>query len=245
MEIKVNSIDKEIRKEMVGRIAEALEEKAVYLRAPSYGYRIGEVMVGRYGDIECSEDDGALILLTLNNMGIDYKVPAFMEDDTAGDESDAADEQYETEDDDSAEVLENIDEAPAEVEPEEMVELIEEVSSEPVIEDTIAVSPTDAQKQKKVSIAKQAANMVLDFLNGAHKKEAMEVLTNADNTKDAFGVRYAFLKKVTDNPDDRKVKGAPRYSSNPIEIDGVSYWVTNDLYQRNIPKIKKWIESLN
>ena len=65
----------------------------------------------------------------------------------------------------------------------------------------------------------------------------------AENTKDAFGVRYAFFKEATDNSDDRKVKGFARYSSKTVDIDGISYWITNDIYKRNLPKIVAWVAS--
>lgn len=41
MKIRVNGISKENKKVMVGRISEALGEKAVFLKAPSFAYQVG------------------------------------------------------------------------------------------------------------------------------------------------------------------------------------------------------------
>lgn len=98
--------------------------------------------------------------------------------------------------------------------------------------------------EKKPSAGKQIREMFINNLSKLTDKE-MEILTSAEKTKEVLKIRYAFLKKSTDNKDDRKVNGNARYGSKTISINGVEYWVTNDIYERNIENFKKWIESLN
>ena len=187
MKIRVNAISKENKKVMVGRISEALGEKAVFLRAPSFAYQIGVVTVSKACEIEGPDEVFPIIKALLDETPFEY------------------------------------------------VEMIEK---QEVPEETPQVP-----KSKEISASKQAVSMIMELLKGPSKAEALEILTNAENTKDAFGVRYAFLKEATDNSDDRKVKGFARYSSKTVDIDGIGYWITNDIYKRNLPKIAAWVDS--
>lgn len=187
MKIRVNGISKENKKILVSRISEALGEKAVFLRAPSFAHQIGKVTVSRACEIEGPDEVFPTITAVLDETPFEY------------------------------------------VEITEQQEVPEEIPQAP--------------KSKEISASKQAVSMIMELLDGPSKAEAMEILTNTENTKDAFGVRYAFFKEATDNSDDRKVKGFARYSSKTVDIDGIGYWITNDIYKRNLPKIAAWVES--
>lgn len=76
------------------------------------------------------------------------------------------------------------------------------------------------------------------------KKEHLEILTSAEKTKEVLKIRYSFLKESTDNKEDRKINGHCRYGKNTIKINNKDYWMTNDLYQRNIETFKAWVDSL-
>lgn len=190
MKIRVNGISKENKKILVSRISEALGEKAVFLRAPSFAHQIGKVTVSRACEIEGPDEVFPTITAVLDETPFEY------------------------------------------------VEITEAQE-----QDAIPEEQTDEPKCKEISASKQAVSMIMELLDGPSKAEALEILTNAENTKDAFGVRYAFLKEATDNSDDRKVKGFARYSSKTVDIDGIGYWITNDIYKRNLPKIAAWVES--
>ena len=97
--------------------------------------------------------------------------------------------------------------------------------------------------EKQPSAGKQIRELFINNLSKLTDKE-MEILTSAEKTKEVLKIRYAFLKKSTDNKEDRKVNGNARYGSKTIEINGVEYWLTNDLYERNIEVFKTWVESL-
>lgn len=190
MKIRVNAISKENKKVMVGKISEALCEKAVFLRAPSFAYQIGKVTVSKACEIEGPDEVFPTITALLDETPFEY------------------------------------------------IEITEKQEPEEV-----PGEKTEEPKSKEISASKQAVGMIMELLDGPSKDEALEILTDAANTKDAFGVRYAFFKEATDNSDDRKVKGFARYSSKTVDIDGIGYWVTNDIYKRNLPKIAAWVES--
>lgn len=190
MKIRVNGISKENKKVMVGRISEAFGEKAVFLKAPSFAYQVGKVIISKACEIEGPDEAFPVIKALLDETPFEY-----------------------------VEITEK----------QEPKEVSEKKAEEP--------------KSKEISASKQAVSMIMELLDGPSRAEALEILTNAENTKDAFGVRYAFFKEATDNSDDRKVKGFARYSSKTVDIDGISYWITNDIYKRNLPKIVAWVES--
>ncbi|WP_276840542.1 hypothetical protein [Anaerovibrio lipolyticus] len=190
MKIRVNGISKENKKVMVGRISEALGEKAVFLRAPSFAYQVGKVNISKACEIDGPDEAFPVIKALLDETPFEY------------------------------------------------VEIAEAQE-----QDAITEEQTEEPKCKEISASKQAVGMIMELLDGPSKAEALEILTNAENTKDAFGVRYAFFKEATGNSDDRKVKGFARYSSKTVDIDGIGYWITNDIYKRNLPKIAAWVES--
>ena len=76
--------------------------------------------------------------------------------------------------------------------------------------------------------------------------KAMEILTDAEKTKEVLKIRYAFLLEVkSGKKEERMVNGCPRYTSKPIvEYGNKKYYITNDLYIRNVATFKDWIKSL-
>ena len=76
--------------------------------------------------------------------------------------------------------------------------------------------------------------------------KAMEILTDTEKTKEVLKIRYAFLLEVkSGKKEERMVNGCPRYTSKPIvEYGNKKYYITNDLYIRNVATFKDWIKSL-
>jgi hypothetical protein len=97
--------------------------------------------------------------------------------------------------------------------------------------------------QKKQSAGATIRNLFIENLSKITSKE-LEILTSAERTKEILKIRYPFLKKVTGEKDERKVNGCPRYSKAEVTIENVNYFITNDLYSRNIEVFKNWIESI-
>ena len=75
-------------------------------------------------------------------------------------------------------------------------------------------------------------------------KEHLEILTSQEKTKEVLKIRYPFLKEVKNEKDERKVNGHARYNKTIVKINDKDYYITNDLYQRNIETFKTWCESL-
>ena len=96
---------------------------------------------------------------------------------------------------------------------------------------------------KKESAGKQIRTLFEAILPKL-TNEQLEILTSQEKTKEVLKIRYAFIKEVTENKDDRKINGNARYGAKQITINGKSYWICNDLYERNIETFKKWCESL-
>lgn len=109
---------------------------------------------------------------------------------------------------------------------------------------------TKPEVKTKAPKAKSAGATIREVFFGALDAglitaDVMAILTSAEKTKEVLKIRYAFLKQTTSNPDDRKVNGNARYNAQPVvDFDGKQYWITNDLYTRNVEPFKKWIESL-
>jgi len=75
-------------------------------------------------------------------------------------------------------------------------------------------------------------------------KEHLEILTSQEKTKEVLKIRYAFLKEVKNEKDERKINGHARYNKGTIKINNKDYYICNDLYERNIEVFKAWVESL-
>lgn len=100
---------------------------------------------------------------------------------------------------------------------------------------------------KRISAGSMIRNAFLDALEKKLIDDAaIEILTSPEKTKEVLKIRYAFLKEVvTGDKKERLINGCPRYTAKPIvEYKGKKFFITNDLYDRNVPVFKKWIESL-
>lgn len=103
---------------------------------------------------------------------------------------------------------------------------------------------TDANG-KPLSIGATIRQMFSEALKaGKIKAEQVKILVDEEKTYDVLGIRYAFLKVATDNPDDRKISGFARYGKQTVNVGGKTMWICNDLYKRNVPKFAEWIKSL-
>lgn len=74
--------------------------------------------------------------------------------------------------------------------------------------------------------------------------EVMNQLASEQFTKSMLNIKYAFLKRATKNPNDRKINGRTRYGMATIEINGEKFWLTNDLYAKQVEIFEKWTNSL-
>lgn len=100
---------------------------------------------------------------------------------------------------------------------------------------------------KRISAGSTVRNLFLDALEQKLiDDKAMEILTSPEKTKEVLKIRYAFLMEVvTGDKKERLVNGCPRYTAKPIvEYGSKKYYITNDLYDRNVPVFRKWIEDL-
>lgn len=101
---------------------------------------------------------------------------------------------------------------------------------------------------KKVPPKKESAGKIIRTLFQSIisklKEEHLEILTSAEKTKETLKIRYPFLKEVTGEKDERKINGHARYNKTIVKINNKDYYITNDLYQRNIETFKAWVESL-
>lgn len=75
-------------------------------------------------------------------------------------------------------------------------------------------------------------------------KEHLEILTSQEKTKEVLKIRYAFIKEVKNEKDERKVNGHARYNKTIVKINDKDYYICNDLYERNIETFKKWCETI-
>lgn len=100
---------------------------------------------------------------------------------------------------------------------------------------------------KRISAGSMIRNAFLDALEQKLINDAtMAILTNSEKTKEVLKIRYAFLMEVkTGDKKERLINGCPRYTAKPIvEYGSKKYYITNDLYDRNVPVFRKWIEDL-
>lgn len=102
----------------------------------------------------------------------------------------------------------------------------------------------EEKKEKKPSTAKIVNEMILQVLNGPKSDEAFEVLIDQAKCHELLKIRYAFLKEVTENDEDRKINGFARYAKKVIEYNGKNFWTCNDLYKRNIKAVEEWAKTM-
>jgi hypothetical protein len=85
---------------------------------------------------------------------------------------------------------------------------------------------------------------------GAITEELLKNLQDKDFSRQALGsIKYPFLKAIhsVEKEEIRKaalVNGHPRYSTKPVEINGASFLITNDLYAKNVKPFNAWVKSV-
>ena len=76
----------------------------------------------------------------------------------------------------------------------------------------------NATKLKKKSAGAQIRELFAKALaDGKITADIVKLLLNSDDTKKTLNIRYAFLKPVTKNPNDRKIAGHARYATTAIQ----------------------------
>jgi hypothetical protein len=102
---------------------------------------------------------------------------------------------------------------------------------------------TTKEVPKKLSAGKTIRDLFESILPKL-KKEQLEILTSQEKTKEVLKIRYAFLKEVKNEKDERKINGHARYNKGTVKINNKDYYITNDLYERNIEVFKAWVETI-
>ena len=108
------------------------------------------------------------------------------------------------------------------------------------------VSTVDATGNK-ISAAAQIRNLINQALPKITSTELTK-LTDTHFCHENASLTYPLFMQV--NPamaykDQANMDGKKRYAREPIQILGNSYYVTNHLFARNIPKVEKMLKSLN
>ena len=116
-----------------------------------------------------------------------------------------------------------------------------EVKSE---EQTAKNPPKESKVKPQSAGAKIRAMFEKILTDGKVTAEVMKILTDVEETKKILTIRYAFLKPVTKNPNDRKISGHARYGTSIVEIKGEKFWLTNDLYAKQVEIFEKWTKTL-
>lgn len=119
------------------------------------------------------------------------------------------------------------------------------VESTPIISEQTMSNVINASKLKKKSAGAQIRELFAKALaDGKITADVVKMLLSSDDTKKTLNIRYAFLKPVTKNPNDRKIGGHARYATTAIQIGDKKFWVTNDLYEKQISRFETWVMSL-
>ena len=119
------------------------------------------------------------------------------------------------------------------------------VENTPIISEQVMNNVINASKLKKKSAGAQIRELFAKALaDGRITADVVKLLLSTDDTKKTLNIRYAFLKPVTKNPNDRKIGGHARYATTVIQIGDKKFWVTNDLYEKQINRFETWIASL-
>lgn len=119
------------------------------------------------------------------------------------------------------------------------------VETAPIISEQVMSNVINASKLKKKSAGAQIRELFAKALaDGKITADVVKMLLSTDDTKKTLNIRYAFLKPVTKNPNDRKIGGHARYATTAIQIGDKKFWVTNDLYEKQIKRFETWVMSL-
>ena len=119
------------------------------------------------------------------------------------------------------------------------------VETAPIISEQVMSNVINASKLKKKSAGAQIRELFAKALaDGKITADIVKLLLSTDDTKKTLNIRYAFLKPVTKNPNDRKIGDHARYATTAIQIGDKKFWVTNDLYEKQIKRFEDWVASL-
>ena len=93
-----------------------------------------------------------------------------------------------------------------------------------------------AKPAKRISAFKRVRNMIV---NASLNEEQITMLMDKQNTQHATGIAYQILKEADENMSrDEQIRkyGKTRYAVKPIEINGKEYFLTNDIYEKNVSR---------
>jgi hypothetical protein len=102
----------------------------------------------------------------------------------------------------------------------------------------LACEPVEvvAKPEKRISAFKRVRNMIV---NASLNEEQITMLMDKPNTQHATGIAYQILKEANENMSrDEQIRkyGKTRYAVKPIEINGKEYFLTNDIYEKNVSR---------
>ena len=100
----------------------------------------------------------------------------------------------------------------------------------------VEVSVEAEKPAKRISAFKRVRNMIV---NASLNEEQITMLMDKQNTQHATGIAYQILKEADENMSrDEQIRkyGKTRYAVKPIEINGKEYFLTNDIYEKNVSR---------
>ena len=100
----------------------------------------------------------------------------------------------------------------------------------------VEVEVVVAKPAKRISAFKRVRNMIV---NASLNEEQITMLMDKQNTQHATGIAYQILKEADENMSrDEQIRkyGKTRYAVKPIEINGKEYFLTNDIYEKNVSR---------
>ena len=124
-----------------------------------------------------------------------------------------------------------------------------EVNPEITTDTTIAMSSETTIAASAATLKKKSAGQKIRdifaklLLDKKITADVVKILVDTEQTKKVLNIRYAFLKEATKNVD-RFVGKYARYTNQIIEVNGTKFWVTNDLYEKQVPHFETWAASL-
>ena len=124
-----------------------------------------------------------------------------------------------------------------------------EVKPEITTDTTIAASSETTIAASAATLKKKSAGQKIRdifaklLLDKKITADVVKILVDTEQTKKVLNIRYAFLKEATKNVD-RFVGKYARYTNQVIEVNGTKFWVTNDLYDKQVPHFETWAASL-
>ena len=124
-----------------------------------------------------------------------------------------------------------------------------EIKPEITTDTTIAMSSETTIAASAATLKKKSAGQKIRdifaklLLDKKITADVVKILVDTEQTKKVLNIRYAFLKEATKNVD-RFVGKYARYTNQIIEVNGTKFWVTNDLYEKQVPHFETWAASL-